>query len=70
MDAVASTVGNMVVDQMATKPSASALYGVVGGNVYELVSQATNYKPTAPNQFSMPSTPHSGDAALFGVGMG
>lgn len=65
-DAVASTVGNMVADQMKNRPSESTLYGA-GGNVDAMVGDAVRYQPKSPNQFSMPVESHSGEAALFGT---
>ncbi|OLL30852.1 hypothetical protein BTH42_14850 [Burkholderia sp. SRS-W-2-2016] len=68
MDAIASTVGNMVVDRVANA-STSTLYGPAG-NVDAMVAGATVYQPTSPNVFSMPAESYSANTALFGYGMG
>lgn len=66
MDAIASTIGNMVVDRVATT-STSTLYGP-NGNVDANVASATVYQSTSPNVFSMPAENYSTNTALFGPG--
>ncbi|MBR8405473.1 hypothetical protein [Burkholderia cenocepacia] len=74
-DAVASTVGNMVLDNVQAgsvgKNGTGSLYGVTG-DVDGMVGDAIRYQPTSENLFSMPvaPSPYSNASVLYGLGGG
>ncbi|WP_143135639.1 LysM peptidoglycan-binding domain-containing protein, partial [Burkholderia ubonensis] len=66
MDAVASTVGSIVVDNIASRPTTSALYGTAG-DVNGIVADTAAQKSSSPNVFSMPANSTASNSALFGI---